>query len=203
MYKVFRLAGFLLTLTLLALPLQSAAQNDAQEGYVVTSANDTLYGLLRDRKTGAFSKLYKKVKFKGKRGKSRYGPKEIKSYTIGSSTFESLQIIQTGGFLDDEYTESAAGDFQFLKVVAKGSLCYYLMEFEDADSGYIDTIAFFKKEDGHTLVRVNQGLFGLKRKKLALFLSDCPELAQNIINKRIKHPMEIVRFYNNWKHKDL
>ncbi len=203
MHKAFRLAGFLLPLILLAFPLQSAAQNDAQEGYVVTLANDTLYGLLRDRKSGAFSKLYKKIKFKGKRGKSRYSPKEIKSYTLGSTTFESLQIIPSGGFLDDEYTLSAAGDFQFLKVVAKGSLNYYLMEFEDADSGYIDTIAFFKKEDGHTLVRVHQGVFGLKRKKLAQFLSDCPELAQDILKKRIKNPMEIVRFYNNWKCKGL
>jgi len=167
--------------------------------YVVTNSNDTLYGKIRDRKIGAFGKLYKKIKFKGKKGKSKYSPKEIMAYRIGQSLFESFPLIHDGSFLDNQYTVSADGDFQFLKLVEKGHLSYYLMEFEDPDSGHIDTIGYFKKQTGNTLVRVRQGLFGLKRKKLAAFFSDCPELSKKIRTKQIKTPIEIVSFYNNWK----
>ncbi len=200
MFKVLRFALIFTTLVFFfGLPFESAAQADYQEGYVVTNANDTLYGLVRDKKTGAFGKIYKKIRIKQKRKKSRYAPKEIISYKIGDATFETMQLISTGRFFEDEYTVSSEGDFQFLKVIEKGYLCYYYMEYEDADSGYIDAVAFFKKRDGNILVRVNQGIFGLKRKKVAAFLSDCPELAQRIRMKQIKRPLEIVQFYNHWK----
>ena len=169
MYKTLRLVGFVFTLIFLGLPFKGVAQDDFQKGNVVTNANDTLYGLVRDRKIGAFGKLYKKIKFKGKEGKSRYAPKEIISYKIGNTTYESMQLMSTGHFFDTEYRVSSEGDFQFLKIVVKGSLSYYQLEFEDANSGYIDTTAFFKKKDNTVLIRVNQGLFGLKRKKLASF----------------------------------
>ena len=200
MCKVLRLSGFFSTLIFFfGLPFESIAQDDYQEGYVVTNANDTLYGMVRDRKTGAFGKLYKKIKFKGKRGKSRYAPKEIKSYKIGDITFESMPLISAGHFFDVEYEVSPRGDFQFLKVVEKGYLSYYQLEYEDSDSGYVDNTAFFKKENGNILVRVNQGIFGLKRKKLAAFFIDCPELAERIRTKQIKDAMEIIHFYNDWK----
>ncbi len=199
MNRSLRVLGFLFLLFFLGLPTKSIAQQDSQKGYVVTVANDTLYGEVRDRKTGAFGKLYKKIKFKGKKGKSRYAPKEILSYKIGNTKFESLPLISTGHFFDDEYEVNNNGDFRFLKVVEKGYLSYYQLEFEDADSGYIDSIAYFMKKGDTRLVRVNQGIFGLKRKKLATFFSECPELAQDIQNKQVKNPLEIVRFYNNWK----
>ncbi len=200
MYKYFGLVGFLPMLVFLfGSPYTINAQIDYQEGYVVTNTNDTLYGLIKDRKTGAFGKLYKKIRFKGKKSKSKYGPKQIVSYKKGETNFETLQLIRTGHFLADEYEVSPKGDYQFLKVVASGHVIYYQMEFEDADSGYIDTIAFFKKKVGANLVRVNQGVFGLKRRKLAAFFSDCPDLAQRIRTKRIKNAIEIVDFYNNCK----
>lgn len=200
MFKISKLAGFLSTLVFFfGLPFESTAQDDYQQGYVVTIANDTLYGMVRDRKSGAFSKLYKKIKFKGKKGKSKYAPKEIISYKIGAATFESMPLISAGHFFDSEYEVSPRGDFHFLKIVEKGYLSYYLLEYEDSDSGYVDSTAFFKKENDDILVRVNQGIFGLKRKKLAAFLSECPELAQRIRTKQIKDALEIVHFYNDWK----
>lgn len=200
MYEVLKLTGFLSTLIIfIGLPNESIAQDDFQEGYVVTNSNDTLYGLIRDRKIGAFGKLFKKIRFKGRLGKSKYAPKEIISYKKGEATFETLQLISTGHFFNEEYQVSTNGDFRFLKVVERGYLNYYLLEYEDADSGYIDSTAFLKKRNEYVLVRVNQGLFGLKRKKLAIFFSDYPELANRILNKRVKHPIEIVSIYNKWK----
>lgn len=203
MKNAFRAASFLCTLIFCSLTFKGLAQKGFEEGYVVTRSKDTLYGKIRDRKSGAFSSLYKKIKFRGKKGKSKYSPKEIIAYKIGAFHFESLPIVHHGWFFDEQLTVSLNGDFQFLKVIAKGHLSYYLMEFEDPDSGSIDTTGFFKKSDGSTLVRVNQGIFGLKRKKLAAFFSDCPELSQKIQTKQIKTPLEIVDFYNNWKAHNL
>lgn len=200
MFKVLRFAVIFTKLVFFfGLPFESVAQDDYQEGYVVTNANDTLYGYVRDRKTGAFGKLYKKIRIRQKRRKSRYAPNKIISYKIGDATFETMQLISTGRFFEEEYEVSSEGDFQFLRVIEKGYLCYYYMEYEDADSGYIDTVAFFKKRDGTVLVRVNQGIFGLKRKKVAAFLSDCPELSEKILTKQVKRPLEIVQSYNHWK----
>lgn len=184
-------------------PYEGQAQNDFQEGYIVTTSNDTLYGLVKDRRTGAFSGLYRKIRFKGKGGKKKYSPKEILSYTRGGTTFETFQLISTGTIFDDGYRISTRGEFQYLRVVEKGHLSYYLLEYEEEDSAYIDTIAYFKKRNEDKLVRVNQGLFGLKRKKLTTYFSDCPELAERIRTKQVKHPIDIVHFYNNWKANSL
>lgn len=200
MYEVLRYAGALVTLFfLLGLPFESAAQDDYQEGFVVTNANDTLYGTVRDRKTGAFGKLYKKIKFKGKRGKSKYSPKEIISYNKGGVTFETMQLIRTGHFFDDKYEVSAGGDFLFLKVIEKGYLTYYQLEFEDGESDFIDSIDLFKKRDGEMLIRATQGIFGLRRKSLMRFFNDCPPLVKKIERKEFKYPIEVSSFYNIWK----
>lgn len=180
-------------------PNELKAQSDFQKGYVVIRENDTLYGSVRDRKTGAFSRLYDKIRFKGKSGKRKYAPKDLIAYKKGNTTYEALQVLSTGSLFDDEYRISSNGTFQFFRVVERGYLSYYLLEYEDADSGYVDTIAYFKKRDSNRLVRVNQGLFGLKRKKLGAYFSDCPLLAERIRNKEIKQPLEILHFYNSWK----
>lgn len=192
--------GTILFLAAILLSFSSFSQKNFEEGYVVLRSHDTLYGFVKDRKPHPFGSLYKKIKFKGKRGKSKYGPKEILAYKRGGGIFESLWIQDSGRLLDQNYTSiEGSGKPVFLKVVAKGYLTYYHLEFEDADSGYIDYIDYFKKEDNSSLVRVSQGLFGLRRKNLASFFNDCPELARNIKEKRIKDPIDIVQFYNSWK----
>lgn len=183
-------------------PRATSAQNDFQEGYVVTISNDTLYGLVKDRNTGAFGGLLQKIRFKGKGGKRKYAPREIISYTRGNTTFESFQLVSTGKPFDMDYRVSTEGDFQYLRVSEKGYLSYYLLEYEEDDSSYIDTIAYFKKWNEDRLVRVDQGIFGLKRKKLSVYFSDCPELAERIRTKKVKHPSDIVQFYNHWKAKN-
>ncbi|MFS4445951.1 hypothetical protein [Maribacter sp. 2307UL18-2] len=200
MNHILKSARLLLAILMIGVwPSESSAQNDFQEGYIVTTSNDTLYGLVKDRKTGSFSGLFRKIRFKGKRGKRKYSPKEVQSYTRGGNTFETFQLIGTGRFFDDDYRISANGEYQYLRVVEKGYLSYYLLEYEEDDSSYVDTIAYFKKNNEDRFIRVNQGLFGLKRKKLSSYFSDCPELAERIQNKKVKHPIDIVHFYNKWK----
>ena len=170
------------------------------EGFIVLNNQDTIYGLVKDRQPHPFARLYKKIKFKGKKGGSKYSPKQIRSYRKGQNTFESMWISETGHFLNQNYTSVPnSGERQFLKVIEKGYLTYYQMEFEDGESDYIDTIDLFKKQDDHDLIRVTQGLFGLKRKSLIRFFSDCPPLAEKIERKEFKYPIEVANFYNTWK----
>ncbi|MEO9894223.1 hypothetical protein [Aurantibacter sp.] len=200
MKKAFRSYRFIILIFILVgWPQENISQNGFQEGYVVTKTNDTLYGVVRDRKLGAFAKLYKKIKFKGKKGKTKYAAKDLFAYKNGDVTFEIMKITRTGQFFNQQLQLSDSGDYEFFKVIHKGNLSYYMLEFEDADSGHIDGNAYFKKENEDVLIRVNQGVFGLKRKKLARYFSDYPELSQRILNKQLNSPLEIVRFYNTWK----
>jgi len=178
-------------------------QDTYEKGYIVTLEKDTLYGFVKDRKLHPFGSLYKKIRFKGKKRKSKYDPKEILAYKKGENYFERLWIEDSGRFFDQNYTSTeGSGTPEFFKVVEKGFLTYYHHEFEDADSGYIDYIEYFKRDDNPKLIRASQGLFGLRRKALASFLADCPPLAENILNKNIKSGFEVARFYNEWKKKD-
>lgn len=95
----------------------SYAQKGYEKGFVVLNTKDTLYGFVKDRKTGSFEKLYEKIKFKGERRRAKYKPSQILEYK--------------------------KGEFHFLKVVQKEFLTYYYWEFKAPDSGYIDTIRIF------------------------------------------------------------
>lgn len=182
------------------LPFSIVGQNHYEEGFIVLTNHDTIYGLVKDRKPHPFGRLYKKIKFKGRKGTSKYGPKQIMAYRKGQSTFESIWINETGHFLSQNYTSVLnSGERQFLKVIEKGYLTYYQLELEDGESDYIDTIDLFKKQDGNELIRVTQGLFGLKRKSLIRFLNDCPSLVKKIERKEFKYPIEVATFYNAWK----
>lgn len=175
-------------------------QKHYEEGFVVLNNQDTIYGLIKDRQPHPFARLYKKIKFKGENGGSKYGPKQIMSYRKGKNTFESLWINETGHFLNQNYTSIPnSGERQFLKVVEKGYLTYYQLEFEDGESDFIHTIDLFKKRDDNALIRVSQGLFGLKRKSLIRFFNDCPSLVKMIERKEIKYPYEVAKFYNKLK----
>lgn len=180
------------------------AQKGYEEGFVVLTTHDTLYGAIKDRKPDPFGGLFKKIKFKGESGGSKYGPKQLLTYKKGNTTYETVWISDSNQILNQNYeVYPGSGAPHFLKVVQKGFLTYYHWEFEDEDSGYIDYIGYFKRNDSPDLVRVNQGIFGLKRRNVVRLLGDCPELTSKIMNKTIKHPLAIVMFYNHWRKKNL
>jgi len=87
----------------------------------------------------------------------------------------------------------------FLKVIVKGYLTYYKWEFKEQESDYIWSKSLYKRKDEHSLVRVTQGILGLKKKSLAVYFQDCPELVYKIENGELKDPVEIAKFYNKWK----
>jgi hypothetical protein len=87
----------------------------------------------------------------------------------------------------------------FLKVISNNSaLHYYHLEQVDGDNGFVDYVPLFKKQNSNELVRVTQGILGLKKKRLSEYFSDCPELVEKINNGELKTPTEILNFYNDW-----
>ncbi len=176
------------------------AQKDYEKGYIITNNNDTLVGLVKDRKQPPFGKLYNKVYFKKKHKKKKYRPDQIIAYKQGSREFVSIWIDVSSNLINEKYTSIAnQGEKEFLKVIEKGYLTYYQREFEYADSDYIEHVSLFKRKDQFFLVRVNQGMFGLRKNALTTYFIDCPELVDKIINSELKTPIEILRFYNSWK----
>ncbi len=187
----------------LMIPFFFLGQKDFQSGYVVTKENDTLIGLVRDRKEPPFGKLYKKIIFKKGRKKKKFGPEEINAYKRGDNHFESLWIQDnTYPFQGKYLSKPNYGSKEFLKVIEKGYLSYYHWEFEDSESDYIDAIGLYKREEEDSFARVSQGIFGLKKKYLAKYFRDYPDLVSKIEYGELKDPVEIVKIYNLWKERD-
>ncbi len=190
-----------LLFALLLLPVLVSGQKDYQTGYIITNSNDTLTGKVKDRKPPPFGKLYKKIRFKRNRlFKRKYGPQQIIAYKQGDNQFESLWIDVSPNIFNEKYTSIPDfGEKSFMKVIVKGYLTYYHWEFQDYESDYIDEISLYKRTNESSFARVTQGIFGLKKKRLAEYFQDCPELINKIENGELKDPVEIAIFYNNWK----
>lgn len=160
------------------------SQEDYQEGYVITLKNDTLHGTVSDRKLGPFGGIHEKVKLKGKGLKKRFAPKKIRAYHKGGTTYRTM-------FLDGEY--------EFMRVETEGQVSHYVYELQEQGEEMIIDVDYFAKGNSSDLVRVTQGIFGIKRKRMIAFFSDCPPLVEKIKNKEFKYAFELVAFYNEWK----
>ena len=159
-------------------------QEDYQEGYVITAKNDTLCGLISDRKLGPFGGIHEKVKLKGKGLKKRFAPKNIKAYKKGNTSYKTM-------FLDGEY--------EFMRVETEGYVSHYVYELQEQGEQMVLDVDYFTKGNSANLIRVTQGIFGIKRKRMISFFSDCPPLVENLKNKEFKYAFELVAFYNEWK----
>ena len=192
---------FNLIFSFLILPIIVLGQKDYQSGYIITNKNDTIIGLVKDRKSPPFGKIYKKIRFKNNKIlRRKYGPHQISGYKQGENEFESLWIKVFHVFFREKYISIPnSGKKYFLKVVVKGYLTYYHWEYEEPESDYIGEISLYKREHEEYFVKVTQGIFGLKKKKLIPYFQDCPELVYKIENGILKNPVEIAKFYNKWK----
>jgi hypothetical protein len=193
------LRKLLLISTILMFPLTIYCQKDYQTGYIITNGNDTLHGMIKDRKQPPFGKIYNKIRFRD-RGifSKKFGPDQVNGYTVGDTQYESLWVNTAGRFFREFYSSvPGSGERKFLKVVIKGYLTYYQLEFEDQESGYFDAIDLFKRNNESEMVRSTQGIFGLKKKRLAEYFQDCPDLVIKIENGEFKDPLEVADYYNS------
>jgi hypothetical protein len=140
-------------------------QKDYEEGYVVNMSKDTLYGKIKDSKPEPFAVLYKKIRFKeeGALFTKRYTPDQIKGYKAGIRVYESVALEMESRLFRTRYLISPSSPKFFLKVVHSGKLSYYHWEYLDSESQTIDYIPLFHIAGRNEMVRVTQGILGLKR----------------------------------------
>ncbi|MFN2431060.1 MAG: hypothetical protein ABR574_13660 [Cryomorphaceae bacterium] len=188
----------LLFLSVFALISTSVAgQKDFEPGYIVSLQNDTISGQIKDRKSGMFPDILKKIQFKsdGALFKRKYSATKILGYKVGDRVYESVGIDEESHFFKTQYFVSPNADKTFLRVMETGTLRYYHWEHIDQDNNTIDYIPFFYLEGRGEMVRATQGVLGLKKKLLSEYFYDCPELVQKIENKQITAPFEVVDFF--------
>ncbi len=194
---------FLFSIVLISLiSIQAYAQNNFYDGCVVTNYGDTIYGRVKDRKPEPFGKLYEKIRFKPNKGfRKRLGPQQIQAYIIGELMYRSMDISDEIVMFKRIIKEIPnSNNKQFIKVISENYLSWYEREYMD-DSGF-SSVYYFKRADEYDMVFVRTGLFGLNKKRLAEYFYDCPELAEQILDKSIKRPEDVFRFYNDWYSKD-
>lgn len=163
------------------------------EGYIITLEGDTLRGFIKDRQPGPFEQLYTKVRYKKKWQKKKFRPDQIRGYGYNQLHFESVAIEEDASFFRFNYKTDPSQKPIFLKVVWRSpDLILYEWEFVHDDNDYLDSFPLFYRPQEDRWVRVTQGIFGLKRKKLVPFFLDCPQLALGIQTKTINTLTEIL-----------
>jgi len=186
----------LLLLFLLGSSELRAQKKGYYDGYIITLEGDTLRGFVRDRQPEPFEQLYAKVRFKKKWRKKKYRPDQIRGYGYNEFHFESVSIQEDASFFRFNYKTDPSQKPMFLKVVWRNpDLVLYEWEFVHDDNDYLDSFPLFYRPKEDRWVRVTQGIFGLKRKKLVPFFLDCPQLALGIQDKTIKSVNEILEVW--------
>lgn len=170
-------------------------------GFTLKNNGKMLRGELKDRSQPPFDKKFKKVRFRTKGITVRkFGPGKISRYCIADDCYESIRIDRQRSYIRETFnSERGKGEKVFVKVVVDGYLSLYYFEFNDPESHTIDFIPLFKRKNETELVRVTQGIFGLKKQLLSRYFADSPELVANIMNGTLKTPIEIAEYYNRVK----
>lgn len=167
-------------------------------GYIINLEGETVTGQVKDRSTGTFMDLYKQIRFKPDHGglRKKYGPDEILGYGYDDQHFEALPLTEESAFFRFRYYLNENNDRVFLKVVSSDrDLTYYQWEYVDDESSYLDYIPLFYRAGSAEMVRVTQGILGLKRNRLMEYFRDCPDLVRAIENRELNELDEVYYFY--------
>ena len=189
---------FLILLFFVSAPV--LAQKKFQEGFIVLSSGDSLFGQVRDRKETPYRvDIYSKIRFKsnGKISK-RYSPKQLQGYGYGNNTFVAFPLRRKSFILQETYfIDSKSGKWQFLKKAVVGNLSCYYLEVIDQDNNSIDEIALIYLKGFDFMIRAEQGIFGLKKKAVAEYLHSFPEIIELINANHFKSATDLCRYFNS------
>ena len=175
-----------------------AQKKGYSHGYIINLEGETVEGWVKDRSSGTFLELYKRIRFKedGTWGNRKYSPDEILGYGLNDQHFESVPLFEETAFFKFRYYIHEDYERIFLKVISMNAdLTYFHWEYIDSESNYLDYTPLFYREGSDEMVRVSQGILGLKRKRLMEYFWDCPELAQAIDKKQLNEVDEVYNFY--------
>lgn len=188
---------FLLLLFWSLLPL-NAQKNGFEQGYVISLEGDTLLGQVKDRSREPFVELYRKIRFKpdGRSSRRKYRPKDITGYGACGRDYESVPLWEESSFFKFRYYLDPNAEKVFLLVLRRqAGLTYYRQEFIYDDNNYLDFYPLFHRDGYSEMVRVTQGVLGLKRKRLMEYFNDCDELVKALYSKELKEAHEVYNYY--------
>jgi len=197
MFKRLERYSLLILFSCVLGPLSGQSKNYS-EGYIITIEGDTIEGLVKDRSGGMFTDLYSRIRFKAENSlfKKKYSPDKILGYGYGDHSYESFPLREESSFFKIRYYVKEGNERVFLRVILKNeALSYYHWEYIEEDSNYLDYIPLFYRWGSEEMVRVTQGALGLKRKQLAAYFRDCPELVHALERKELKEITGVYYFY--------
>ncbi|MCO5723929.1 hypothetical protein [Robiginitalea marina] len=174
-------------LMLMVLPLM-AQKKGYLPGYVITLERDTVPGWVKDRSPEPFAALFTRIRFRpeGKTLRRKYRPKDILGYCTGDFVFESFPLREETDFFTFRYALDDTAEAIFLRVVRReGRLTWYEREFIHDDNSYVDSYPLFHREGSREMVRVTQGILGLKKKRLSEYFRECPGLSEALEKKEL------------------
>lgn len=190
---------FILVLLFAFLALSLHAQKKGYtQGYIVTTEGDTVSGWVKDRSSGTFLELYSRIRFKHEDAlfRKRYSPGEILAYACSHGVYEAVPLREESTFMKFRYYVDESNPRLFLRVISKSErLTYYHWEYIDGESNYLDYIPLFYRNGSAEMVRVTQGVLGLKRKRLVEYFGDCQVLVEAIQEKTLTDITEVYHFY--------
>jgi hypothetical protein len=173
-----------------------------QPGFLVLATGDTLKGDVMDRReTFTGIEILGKIRLKTPKGKvKRYSRSVLNAYRSGEYVYKKFRIepVRQVQFLTNYYqVVPFGGEVAFLREVKVGTLSMYEYEWTDDMGSEVERFPLFIKKNENLMVRATQGIFGLKRKILIDYFSDCPDLAIALADGRFSLPQEIVMYYNH------
>ena len=197
MHKQLKRYILLLLFALLIIPAHAQKKGYAQ-GYIINSEGERVEGWVKDRSSGTFFELYKRIRFKADKTpfRNKYSPAQILGYGLNDQHFESVPLYEETAFFKFRYYLNEGYDKVFLKVISRhADLTYYHWEYVDSESNYLDYTPLFYRSGSEEMVRVTQGILGLKRNRLTEYFWDCPELVNAIEKKKLNEIDEVYSFY--------
>jgi hypothetical protein len=142
--------------------------------------------------------LYSAVRFKSQESlfRKKYKPEKILGYRCGDRVYESIPVVEDAAFFRFRYYLDPNYRPSFLRVIHReGPLTYFHWEYLDEESNYLDYIPLFHRSGSYEMVRVTQGVLGLKRKRLVEYFGDCPELVRALNSRELSEIHEVYDFY--------
>lgn len=183
---------------LITTPCTLATKKGYSDGYIVTLSGDTVYGMVKDRDPEPFVRIYAKIRFveKNKRGVKKYKPTQIAGYKCGNREYRSVRLRETSEFFKFRYYTDRTGDFVFLRLMRDaGNLVHYEQEFIHDDNNFVDSFPLFHIPGSSEMVRVTQGILGLKKKRLSEYFSKCKALVEAVNSEELKTVDEVFDYY--------
>ena len=195
--------SFYITITLIFFTLSTSifAQGNKNLDYLALYVGDTLYGkveYIAERIPREFHKRIVVITTDGR--VKKYKRKNVASFKVENNIYESFLLSQTAEkfrLVDPKFNiDNNNGKQYFLKVISKGNLSHYELEWIEQGEAALRSMDLLKKNTDLFFIRATQGVFGLKRKVTLDYFFNCAKIKEAISQKQVSDVRDVVDFYN-------